>query len=106
MAPLSGAGQSDKEADVLEAISQGAAGYLLKSSTATQIKNGIKTVLDGGASLDPKIAMYIMKTLQAKPSQKTELQLTEREHDILELLAEGLVKKEIAEKLDISFHTA
>lgn len=98
--------QSDREADVLSAISQGADGYLLKSATVTQIKDSIRTVIDGGASLDPKVAGFIMKTLQAKQPEESELALTERELEILQLLAEGLVKKEIAKKLDISFHTA
>ncbi len=98
--------QSDREADVLSAISQGASGYLLKSSTAKQIKDGISVVVAGGASLDPSVAKYIMKRLQTKSARKTEPLLTERELEILGLLAEGLVKKEIAQKLDISYHTA
>ena len=98
--------QSDCEADVLRAIALGAAGYLLKSSTITQIKDGIRTVIDGGASLDPGVAKYLFKTLQARlPTATAEGLLSDRELEILVLLGEGLVKKEIADRLGITYPT-
>lgn len=98
--------QSDTEADVLRAIALGAAGYLLKSSTITQIKEGIRTVIEGGASLDPGVARFLLKTLQSRlPKTSTEATLSERELEILALLGEGLVKKEIADRLGISYPT-
>jgi two-component system nitrate/nitrite response regulator NarL len=98
--------QSDCEADVLRAIALGAAGYLLKSSTITQIKEGIRTVIDGGASLDPGVARFLLKTLQARlPKTSTDGTLSERELEILALLGEGLVKKEIADRLGITYPT-
>lgn len=98
--------QSDKEADILKAISLGAKGYLLKSSTANQIRDGIKTVMNGGASLDPRVARFILETLGAYPQKSAlEKELSERELEVLSLLAEGLVKKEIAAKLGIGVAT-
>jgi DNA-binding NarL/FixJ family response regulator len=98
--------QSDCEADVLRAIALGAAGYLLKSSTITQIKEGIRTVIDGGASLDPGVARFLLKSLQARlPTAKSEGLLSDRELEILALLGEGLVKKEIADRLGITYPT-
>jgi two-component system nitrate/nitrite response regulator NarL len=98
--------QSESEADVLRAIALGAAGYLLKSSTVSHIKEGIRTVVVGGASLDPTVARYLMTNLQARlPKEKTEGTLTEREFEILALLGEGLVKKEIGDRLGISYPT-
>ena len=98
--------QSDSEADVLRAISRGAAGYLLKSSTATQIIEGIRTVMAGGASLDAGVARFILSTLKTRlPKGEAEKILTARELEILALLGEGLVKKEIADKLAISYTT-
>ena len=98
--------QSDCEADVLRAIALGAAGYLLKSSTITQIKEGIRTVIGGGASLDPGVAKFLFKTLQARlPTAKAEGLLSGRELEILALLGEGLVKKGIAERLGITYPT-
>jgi len=58
--------QSDSEADVMNAISLGAAGYLLKSTAIRQITDGIRTVMAGGASLDPSVARYILNSLQSK----------------------------------------
>ena len=72
--------QSDCEADVLRAIALGAAGYLLKSSTITQIKEGIRTVIDGGASLDPGVAKFLFKSLQSRrPTAEAEGLLSDRE---------------------------
>jgi DNA-binding NarL/FixJ family response regulator len=51
--------QSDHEADVLRAIALGASGYLLKSSTVTTITEGIRSVMNGGASLDAGVARFI-----------------------------------------------
>jgi DNA-binding NarL/FixJ family response regulator len=99
--------QSDREADVYQAITLGAAGYLLKSSTLTNIIENIRTVMSGGAPLDAKVARYILTTLQTKPL-KTEAEhplLSPREMEVLNLMAEGLVKKEIAETLNISTAT-
>jgi len=98
--------QSDKEAEVLKAISLGAAGYLLKSSTVGQILDGIRTVRDGGAPLDAGVARFILNTLQTKlPKGKVEEVLSERETEILTMLAEGLQKKEIADRLKIGTTT-
>ncbi len=98
--------QSDNEADVTKAITLGASGYLLKSSTANQIRQGIQTIMDGGAPLDPSVATFILNTLKSQVKKPTpEMMLTEREMEILTLLAEGLVKKEIAARLAISSHT-
>jgi len=98
--------QSDMEADVLQAISQGASGYLLKSSTLQQIVDGIRVVISGGASLDSGVASFILKTLKAKLSKDAmKVALSERELEVLTLLAEGLSKKEIADRLKIGTTT-
>jgi len=96
--------QSDREADVLTAISEGAAGYLLKSATVAQIKEGIKVVASGGATLDPTVARFIMGILKRR-APEPEKALSSRELEILTLLGEGLVKKEIADRLDIAVTT-
>ncbi len=98
--------QSDLEDDILKAITLGASGYLLKSSTVRQLTEGIRTVMSGGASLDSRLAKFILKTLKTKLSKSEfEQLLTERELEVLSLLAEGRVKKEIAERLHISIST-
>ena len=98
--------QSDQEEDILQAISMGAEGYLLKSATVNQIKEGIQTVMQGGASLDPKVAKVVLQHVQPQQDQESSgMILSSREIDILKLLGEGLVKKEIAQKLGISITT-
>jgi DNA-binding NarL/FixJ family response regulator len=98
--------QSDNESHILSAISNGADGYLLKSADLDEITNSIRTVMDGGASLDPNVAKFILNTLQRKlPQTKIEATLTMRELEVLELIADGMVKKEIAEQLSIGYTT-
>ncbi len=98
--------QSDNEEDVLTAIGKGAAGYLLKSASITEITEGIRTVASGGASLDPSVAKFILQSLKTRlPAQANCIELSKREQEILALLGEGLVKKEIADKLDIGYST-
>lgn len=95
--------QSDNEADVLRAIGQGAVGYLLKSSTVQQIIDAIRTVAGGGATLDSGVAKFILSRLQtALPREELEHALSPRELEILTLLGQGLLKKEVAKRLGIS----
>ena len=98
--------QSQMEADVIKAIQAGAAGYLLKPSSIKEITESIQAVFNGGAALDANVAKYLVMALNKKqPKPELDIKLTTRELDILQLLSLGLVKKEIAEKLDISAHT-
>ena len=96
--------QSDAEADVLHAIQEGAVGYLLKSSTVKQIKEGIRSVMDGGSTLDGKVAKFIVTTFNERvPKHVQEATLSQRELEILTLISEGLVKKEIGDRLNIGY---
>lgn len=98
--------QSDNETDILKAIHLGADGYLLKESTLDEIISGIRTVVKGGASLDPRVAQFILKTIQTKvPEANLDPSLSERELEILRLLSKGLMKKDISERLDIGITT-
>jgi len=98
--------QSDQEQDVLTAISLGASGYLLKSSKVEQVIDGIRLVVDGGSSLDPSVAIYLLNQLRSVSSRESiEGIITERELETLKLLAEGFVKKEISERLGITYRT-
>jgi DNA-binding NarL/FixJ family response regulator len=98
--------QSSAEHDVLRAIKLGASGYLLKTAAAEEIIEGIRTVAEGGASLDPGVAKFILKSLQVRlPETPQPDALSGRELEVLKLLAEGLVKKEIADRLDIQYST-
>ncbi len=98
--------QSENESDILEATSAGASGYLLKNASLDEITDGIRTVLAGGASLDGTIAKFILSKIrnQAKPSEDSTA-LSEREMEVLVLIGEGLLKKEISGELKISVPT-
>lgn len=98
--------QSDRQADVLRAVQQGAAGYLLKSATMDEIKQGIRTVMDGGATLEPGLARFILNTLKPHlPKAENKTALSQRELEVLALIGEGLAQKEISVRLKISTYT-
>ncbi len=98
--------QSDRETDVLRAIRSGASGYLLKSTSISQLIAGIQGVYLGGATLDPSVSRFILNTMQQIPAKVTmNTDLSKRELQILTLIAEGHVQKMIATQLKISIHT-
>ncbi len=96
--------QSDAPEDIMQAISAGVSGYLLKGARLTEITEGIRTVSQGGGSLDKNIAQFILTQMTAKKSGDAN-DLTEREYEILILLGKGCVKKEIATQLGIGYST-
>ena len=98
--------QSDAEADVLRAITSGASGYLLKNAPLNAITDGIRTVMAGGASLDANIAKFILSTMQNQQQPvEASAKLSRREMQVLELVSDGLVKKQISDRLGISVPT-
>jgi DNA-binding NarL/FixJ family response regulator len=98
--------QSNQKSDILKAISDGVDGYLLKSSTLDQVKNSIRSVMKGGASLDSEVARLIMNSLQnTLPEKEKDPGLSKKEMKILSLIADGLQKKEISAQLKISNNT-
>ncbi|MDF7808054.1 response regulator transcription factor [Pontiellaceae bacterium B12219] len=99
--------QSNREADVLAAITAGTSGYLLKSNTLDQITEAVITVMEGGAMLDDKVAKFILDTLKKTTPKKAtpHKALSPRELEILALIGEGLLKKEVAAQLGIGVKT-
>jgi NarL family two-component system response regulator LiaR len=96
----------DDNERVFRAIKSGALGYLLKDSAPRQLLQAIRDVYQGQSSLHPLIALKVIRELN-EPSDlpPTEAPLTERELEILRLIAQGLTNQEIAEKLSISERT-
>ena len=91
---------------IFSALKAGACGYLLKRSSPADILEAVTTVCSGGAPMTNEIARKIVMTFQAPvPSVADATSLSAREVEILELLSEGKVSKEIAEGLSISYHT-
>ena len=89
-------------------IKAGVAGYLLKKSAGAELANSIRSVQRGGLVLDPEVARLAME--EAGPRAPAEADpyesLTDREKQVLKLVAEGLSNKEVAEVLGISVKTA
>lgn len=102
---------------ILNALSAGATGYVLKERDDIEVLLSIKSVLRGGAPIDPFIAQKILKQLQlherntatknTPDSKNIEMDsvLSKRELGILELVAQGLSNKEIADQLNLSRYT-
>jgi DNA-binding NarL/FixJ family response regulator len=86
----------------LEAIQLGVSGYLLKDSPIDEIRRAITDVHEGGCVIDPKLSKLVLTTL-TNSKQFEENPLSQREVQVLEYLALGKVKKEVAKELDLSY---
>ncbi|HXQ59718.1 MAG TPA: response regulator transcription factor, partial [Acidimicrobiales bacterium] len=95
---------SDDRKHVVDAIGAGASGYLPKSSQAEEIANAILVVAAGGTYVSPVLAAFLLRDNRDQ-SRPTAYTLTDREREILALLAEGETDADIAERLFISVST-
>lgn len=90
---------------VFSAICAGAAGYLLKTSSATEITEAVRDALDGGSPMTSRIARRVLDMFSKLAPKHSDYGLSDREKEILQLMVTGLIKKEIAERLTLSVHT-
>lgn len=91
-----------EDAMVIGAIRAGAIGYLLKDTEADELCKAIKAAAAGQVQLSPQAAARLMREVRAPESPET---LTQREIDVLRLMAKGLSNKEIAHELSIGEKT-
>ncbi len=95
----------ENDEKVLQALQAGATGYLLKRTEPHRILESIKELNQGGSPMSSNIARKVLNIfLHQKVKTKKEI-LSNRENEVLELLADGLLYKEIAERLYISHGT-
>jgi len=105
----------DNDERIIAALEAGANGYLLKGAPRDEIFNAIRVTMQGGSLLQPVIASKLLRHMGQHPlarstasdlSQPLYEALTEREIEVLSLLAQGMPNKEIAAHLTISERTA
>jgi len=83
----------------------GASGYVLKRSAASELLRALEVVGEGGTYLDSSIASQLVGKLSRKSTQTSPAALSEREQEVVKLVAHGYSNKEIAAKLDVSVKT-
>ena len=98
----------EDDAKVFAAICAGANGYILKSTPPVKLLEAIKEVAEGGSPMTPSVAAKVLRMFKdqnPKPDTLKDIDLSEREREILVLLVDGLSYKLIADKLFISYET-
>ncbi|MCI4354642.1 MAG: response regulator transcription factor [Thermoplasmata archaeon] len=96
---------SDDDA-LFQAIMAGAAGYLLKQIKGTDLVDAVRRVASGQSLLDPAITARVLERLRTPPETDERLaRLTDQERRILELIAEGLTNRQIAEQIHLAEKT-
>ena len=103
----------EEPSTILEAITAGADGYLLKRTPAPELLAQLGTIADGGAPLTADVARSVLTMLRAQaaplrglsPKAPTRLDLTNREQEVLQCLVRGLSYKQVAAELDVSLDT-
>lgn len=97
----------EEENKILQALSNGADGYVLKQKSPMKLIDGINEVMEGGAPMTPTVAKKVLKLFSSinSKSQSEDIDLTNREKEILSLLVEGYSYKMIADKIHVSYAT-
>ncbi|MFL5773307.1 MAG: response regulator [Flavisolibacter sp.] len=96
----------ENDEKVFEALKAGATGYLLKNTGLVQLIEALKELYNGGSPMSANIARKLVNIFQEQERSKLSVEvLSQRENEVLQQLAKGLLYKEIAEKLSISTST-
>ena len=99
---------SEDEADLYEAIKAGASGYLLKEISIEEVATGLRAVAGGQSLISPSMAAKLLtefSTMMKRGDDRQQVpapRLTERELDVLRLVAQGLTNAEVADRLILS----
>ena len=91
---------------IFRALAAGASGYLLKRLSPPKLLEAIREVRDGGSPMSASIARKVVQSFRTSPETADETtELSQREREVLNGLAEGLAYKQIADQLEVSIHT-
>ena len=96
---------NDRQQDVLGAIRAGASGYILKHESLDRLVEAITELATGGAPITPSVASMILDVLRNEDPDTAAPRLSPREQNVLRLVADGYMHKEIASFLSVSLHT-
>ena len=92
--------------NIFDALAAGASGYMLKRTAGKELLEAIEEVKRGGSPMTTHIARKVVQSFQRSAAAEAQTEsLSEREQQVLDLLSRGLIYKEIAEKLGISYET-
>jgi DNA-binding NarL/FixJ family response regulator len=90
---------------IIQALQAGASGYLLKHTQRVDLMNALREVNQGGSPMTANIARKVVRAFHQAPSDPATAELSNRESEVLQLLAQGYLYKEIADSLKISVPT-
>jgi RNA polymerase sigma factor (sigma-70 family) len=92
--------------NIFDALAAGANGYMLKRTAGKELLEAIREVQRGGSPMTTHIARKVVQSFQRSAAAAAQTDsLSEREQQVLDLLSQGLMYKEIADKLNISYET-
>ena len=98
--------QHENKEYILPLLHAGAAGYVTKDVRASELAEAIRSVFEKGGYLQPSITTAVVSAIAESPDSRDEQTiLTDREIQVVRLIAEGLINREIAERLGISVKT-
>jgi DNA-binding NarL/FixJ family response regulator len=96
---------SGEQADVLAAVKAGATGYLVKSASRVELLDAVRRVAAGDPVFTPGLAAQVLGELRRAGDRDDGARLTERETEVLKMVAKGMSYKQIAERLVLSHRT-
>ena len=95
----------ENDEKIFEALAAGASGYILKKTPLVKIIDSLIELNQGGAPMSMQVARKVIERMRGPETDSTIRSLTNRENEVLQCLARGLLYKEIAIKLNISIST-
>jgi len=97
---------SEATENIFNSLAAGASGYLLKRTSSAELLAALREVSQGGSPMTAHIARKVVQSFQKTgPSPQATENLSQREQEVLDCLAQGFLYKEIADKLGISYET-